>query len=148
MITEIRLSQIKDTYTGNETILIPLIELLKDFPMIPETILLYKSQEWIPDMQVYEPFPIHSYFIKALKLAHPNITRQSRLPINAWIHNNLYDAELEALVESSKLKVLISKGDKFITAYANNITKERKSVSQLSQLSELVNSAEVGNDPE
>ena len=33
MITEIRLSQIKDTYTGNETILIPLIELLKDFPI-------------------------------------------------------------------------------------------------------------------
>ena len=159
MITEIRLSQIKDTYNGNEDVLIPLIKLFKKVPLEqvawPETVLVHKSSEWITEMQVYEPFPICSYLIKAFKIAYPDISEQSRIYLNAIVYNYkfLYSGfwdeygALEALIESSKLKVLINKGDKFITAYANNIIKEEKSLSQLSVLADLVNNAEVDNDP-
>ena len=93
--------------------------------------------------------------IKAFKIAYPDISEQSRIYLNAIVYNYkfLYSGfwdeygALEALIESSKLKVLINKGDKFITAYANNIIKEEKSLSQLSVLADLVNNAEVDNDP-
>lgn len=146
MITEIRLTQIKDTYTGNEAILIPLIKLLKDSPRIPETILFYKSPEWIKEMQVYEPLPIYSYLIKALKLAYPGIIEQSRIMLFGILVTELFNDGLDVLLESNKLKVLIDKGDKFITAYANNILKEEESAKELSQFSQLVNDAEVSND--
>lgn len=146
MITEIRLTQIKDTYTGNETILIPLIKLLKNSPRIPETILFYKSPEWIKEMQVYEPLPIYSYLIKALKLAYPSITEQSQIMLLGILVTEFFNDGLNILMESSKLKVLINKGDKFIAAYANNILKEEQSAKELSHFSQLVNDAEVSND--
>lgn len=158
MITEVRLIQIKDTYNGNTDILIPLVKLLKECLSvafaIDETIVVFKSPEWIREMQVYEPLSTFSYLIKALKLAYPDPKVQSYTWINV-LESPLEAVELQQkelqqkiLIESSKLKVLINKGDKFITAYANNILKEEESVSQLSQFSQLVNNAEVSNDPE
>ena len=160
MITEVRLIQIKDTYNGNEDILIPLIKLLKDSPSNIELVVVFRSPEWVIGMQVYEPAPISSYLIKAYKLAYPSRIDQRFICINALVYDDLIFADDEASrdnigdhqqnisIESSKLKVLISKGDDFITAYANNILKEEESVSQLSQFSQLVNNAEVSNDPE
>ena len=146
MITEIRLSQIKDTYTGNETILIPLIKLLKDSPKIPETIFFYKSPEWMTTMQVYEPLPIYSYLIKALKSAYPDIAEQFSIPLVGIVVTESFNQQ--ALLESNKLKVLIDKGDQFITAYADNIIKQEKLSRQLSKFSKLVNNAEVNDDVE
>ena len=160
MITEIRLSQLKDTYEGNEDILIPLIKLLKKSPSKIELVVVFRSPEWAFDMQVYEPAPISSYLVKAYKLAYPSRIDQRFICINALVYNDLTFADDEAFrdniddhqknisIESSKLKVLISKGDNFITAYANNIIKEEKSLSQLSVLADLVNNAEVDNDSE
>jgi hypothetical protein len=159
MITEIRLSQIKDTYNGNEDILIPLINLFKKIPLekitLPEAVLVNKSPEWITKMQVYEPFPIYSYLIKALKLAYPDISKQSRIYLDAIVEYDILSrgffdevGALEALLESSKLKVLISKGDKFINAYANNIINQEKLSSKLSMFAELINNAEVDNGAE
>jgi hypothetical protein len=158
MITEIRLSQIKDTYTGNETILIPLIKLLKKSPSNIEFVVVFRSPEWVSEMQVYEPAPIFSYLVKAYKLAYPSSIDQRFIYINALVYDDLVSADDEASrdnisdhqqnisIESSKLKVLINKGDKFITAYANNILKEKESENELSQFSKLVNEAEVSND--
>lgn len=146
MITEIRLSQIKDTYTGNKTILIPLVKLLKDSPSNIELVVVFKSPEWDIKMQVYEPLPIYSYLIKALKLAYPDIKEQSCITLLGMVVNESFNDGLDVLLESNKLRVLINKGDKFITAYAKNILKEEKSVSELFQFSQLVNDAEVSND--
>jgi hypothetical protein len=128
MITEIRLSQIKDTYTGNKAILTSLIKLLKESPRIPEIILLYKSPEWITQMQVYEPLPIYAYLIKALKLAYPDIKEQSCITLLGIVVTESFNDGLDILLESNKLKLLINKRDKF------------------SQFSQLVNEAEVSDD--
>ena len=150
MITEIRLSQIKDTYTGNETILIPLIKLLKKSPSNIEFVVVFRSPEWASEMQVYEPAPIFSYLVKAYKLAYPSSQEQFHIYINTVVSNEgvkqLSDHQQKILIESSKLKVLISKGDDFITAYANNVVREEKLASQLSLFAELVNNAEADND--
>lgn len=150
MITEIRLIQIKDTYDGNEDILIPLIKLLKESPYTIEFVVVSRSPEWVAEWQVYEPLPISSYLVKAYKLAYPTSQEQSHIYINTLVTNEgfeqLGDHQRNILIESSKLKVLINKGDKFITAYANNILKEKKSENELSQFSKLVNEADVSND--
>lgn len=164
MITEIRLSQIKDTYTGNENILIPLINLLKEsyrsewleegelyfFRSLKEAIIVRKSEEWIPEMQVYEPLPCFSYLVRALKLIVPESSEQSRVEVMIKIvKGRSCDEEIEtALIESSKLKVLISKGDEFINAYANNIIDQENLSSKLSVFAELINNAEVDNGAE
>jgi hypothetical protein len=164
MITEIRLSQIKDTYTGNEDILIPLINLLKEsyrsewleegelyfFRSLKEAIVVHKSEEWIPEMQVYEPLPCFSYLVRALKLIVPESSEQSRVVVMIKIVQGMNrDEEIEtALIESSKLKVLISKGDEFINAYANNIIDQENLSSKLSVFAELINNAEVDNGAE
>jgi hypothetical protein len=151
MITKIRLSQIKDTYNGNEDVLIPMVKLLEESPSKIEFVVVFRSPEWVQELQVYEPFPISSYLVKAYKLAFPSNKEQSRIYVNALEYDEPYGADIrdhqqKILIESSKLKVLISKGDKFIAAYANNILKAEKLVSQLSQFSQLVNDAEVSND--
>jgi hypothetical protein len=155
MITEIRLLQIKDTYNGNEDVLIPLIKLLKESPskIAPfkiEFIVVYKSLEWVRELQVYEPFPIFSYLVRAYKLAFPSSTEQSHIYINALVSSEssgqLSDVQKKILIESSKLKVLISMGERFITNYADNIIRGEKSSSQLSMFAELVNNAGVDND--
>lgn len=165
MITEIRLSQIKDTYTGNEDILIPLVNILKEsychlkreeqnmiyfFYSLKEAIIVHKSEEWIPEMQVYEPLPCFSYLVRALKLIVPESSEQSRVEVMIKIVNSMIiDEEIEtALIESSKLKVLISKGDEFINAYANNIINQENLSSKLSVFAELINNAEVDNGAE
>ena len=168
MITEIRLSQIKDTYTGNEDILIPLINILKEsyrdcfegeeekkrlihfFFALKEAIVVHKSEEWIPEMQVYEPLPCFSYLVRALKLIVPESSEQSRVVVMIKIVQSMNrDEEIEtALIESSKLKVLISKGDEFINAYANNIIDQENLSSKLSVFAELINNAEVDNGAE
>jgi hypothetical protein len=164
MITEIRLSQIKDTYTGNEDILIPLINLLKEsyrsewleegelyfFRSLKEAIIVRKSEEWIPEMQVYEPLPCFSYLVRALKLIVPESSEQSRVEVMIKIVNSMtIDEKIETtLIESSKLKVLISKGDEFINAYANNIIDQENLSSKLSVFAELINNAEVDNGAE
>ena len=166
MITEIRLSQLKDTYTGNEDILIPLVNILQGsycqikrkeeehmiycFYSLKEAIAVHKSEEWIPEMQVYEPLPCFSYLVRALKLIVPESRKQSRVEVMIKIVNGMdWDEEIEtALIESSKLKVLISKGDKFINAYANNIIDQENLSSKLSVFAELINNAEVDNGAE
>jgi hypothetical protein len=166
MITEIRLSQIKDTYTGNEDVLIPLINILKEsyrsewseegelyfFRSLKEAIVVHKSKEWIPEMQVYEPLPCFSYLVRALKLIVPESREQSRVEVMIKIVKDMtIDKEIKietALLESSKLKVLISKGDKFINAYANNIINQENLSTKLSVFAELINNAEVDNGAE
>jgi hypothetical protein len=151
MITKVRLIQIKDTYQGNIDILIPLVKLLKEYSSRIEFVVVFRSPEWVQELQVYEPFPISSYLVKAYKLAFPSNKEQSRIYVNALEYDEPYSADIsdhqqKILIESSKLKVLINKGDKFITAYANNIFKEEESAKELSQFSQLVNDAEVSND--
>lgn len=153
MITEIRLSQLKDTYTGNEDILIPLIKLLKESPSKIEFVVVYKSLEWMPELQVYEPFPISSYLVKAYKSAFPSSIEQSHIYINTLIYDepcskHMSDHQQKILIESNKLKVLISKGDEFINAYANNIINQENLSSKLSVFAELINNAEVDNGAE
>ena len=101
---------------------------------------------------MYEPFPIFSYLVKAYKLAFPSSTEQSHIYINALVSNEsseqLSDHQKKILIESSKLKVLISMGERFIAAYANNILKEEKLSSPLSVFAALINNAEVDNGAE
>jgi hypothetical protein len=149
MITEIRLSQLKDTYEGNEDILIPLIKLLKKSPFNIEFVVVTKSPEWLPELQVYEPVSDFSYLVRAYKLAYPK--EQSDIYIYIVIADDCYQMsnhQQQLLIESSKLKVLISKGEQFITAYANSILKQEKILSPLSLFSDLVNKAEGDNDSE
>jgi hypothetical protein len=162
MITEIRLSQLKDTYTGNEDILIPLVNILKkshDFKHyldvslnLQEVILVHKTKEWITELQMYEPLPSFSYLVRALKLIYPEPWQQSQARVMIIVilisRKNINEAMEAALLESSKLKVLISKGDEFINAYADNIINQKKLSSKLSSFAELINNAEVDNGAE
>ena len=144
MITDIRLSQIENTYNGDENVLIFLINLLKESPIIPEGILLYKKPEWTINLQVYKPLPTFSYLIKAFKLAYPDIKEQSRIRLLGIVVPESFDRGLQALIESNKLKILLNKENTFIPSYSNNIVEEKKTPSPLSIFSQLVNNAEIG----
>jgi hypothetical protein len=149
MISKIKLIQIKDTYQGNKDILIPLVKALKNDPFLPEIILCHKSLEWIEELQTYEPLPFFSYLIKAYKLAYPTNQEQLWLSLNGIIipeYMSLNEQSLTGIMESSKLKILLSKGDTAITAYANNIGKKEELLNKLSRFGQLVNNAEVDND--
>jgi hypothetical protein len=142
--------------------LIPLINLLKESHNfkhyldvslgLQEVIIVHKSKEWITELQMYEPLPSFSYLVRALKLIYPEPWQQSHarvMTIVILISRTSINEEMKAaLLESSKLKVLISKGDEFINAYANNIINQKKLSSKLSVFAELINNAEVDNGAE
>ena len=151
MISKISLSQIIDTYDGNEIVLAPLIKLLKKHRFLPEIIPLYinSSDEFMNGWKIYKPLPLYAYLIKAYKLAYPSEQDQSLLMINAIITFKefiLEDWNEEAVLESSKLKVILSQGNAVVNSYAQNILKKEEMLRKLSRFSDLVNNSGVDND--
>jgi len=57
-----------------------------------------------------------------------------------------HDSKLKTLLESSRLRVLFSKGELAVTTYARKLSQLHKKLSDLSAFSKLVNQAEIDND--
>lgn len=151
MISKISLSEIIDTYDGNEIVLTPLIKALKKHRFLPEIIPLYinSPDEFRNVGKIYKPLPFYAYLIKAYNLAYPSEQDQSLLMINAIIIFEEFIFENwneEAVLESSKLKVILSQGNAVVNSYAQNILKKEEILHKLSRFGDLVNNSEVEND--
>lgn len=146
MITEIRLAQIKDTYEGNIEILMPLVEALNEDLIPLEIILVKPACEWSEDFQVYDSLPEFEYLIKAAKLAYPIWEHQLDLTVNCSIvYSYEPSCQIKSLLESSRLRVLFSKGELTVETYAKRLSQLHGELSNLSKFSKLVNQAEVDN---
>jgi hypothetical protein len=151
MITEIRLAQIKDNYQGDIGILLPLVNALKKDFISMEIILVKRAFEWLDGFQIYDPLPKFEYLIKAAKLAYPKWEHQVWLNINCEIVEVSEDEDycvnkFETLLESSRLKVLFSKGSLAVVTYSQKLAELHNELSNLKKFSELIQGAEIDND--
>ena len=147
MITEIKLSQIKDTFDGNTDALRLLVASIKKLGHFPfELVFVRKAEEWSEEFQLYLPFEAQSYLVQSAKLAFPSPGDQKNITIHALIYGancaNI-NQELDTLSIVRQTRFVLSQSPGFISQYAIGIKDRLKTFEGFATFTQLVNSATI-----